>query len=141
MSLAAVFDTNILFSGLGWRGRPFECLDLARSGEIESVTCPEILAELAELLIGKLGMTDDETGQAVRFAVNQPARAPQAKGLLAQADGRVDPVNQPGIRKGAPRQHAKGDLGVLGVERLAEESTFSHYVDDRAVRSVHGFDV
>ena len=24
----AVFDTNILFSGVGWKGKPFLCLEL-----------------------------------------------------------------------------------------------------------------
>jgi putative PIN family toxin of toxin-antitoxin system len=65
VNFVAVFDTNILFSGLGWRGRPFECLDLARNGQIESVTCPEILAELEELLIEKLALTVEEAAQAI----------------------------------------------------------------------------
>jgi putative PIN family toxin of toxin-antitoxin system len=65
VSLVATFDTNILFSGLGWHGRPFECLDLARNGQIEHVTCDEILAELSELLIEKLELTIDDTGRAV----------------------------------------------------------------------------
>jgi predicted nucleic acid-binding protein len=60
VSLVATFDTNILFSGLGWRGRPFECLDLARNGQIEHITCDEILSELAELLIEKQAMTAEE---------------------------------------------------------------------------------
>jgi uncharacterized protein len=65
VSLVATFDTNILFSGLGWRGRPFECLDLARNGQIEHVTCAEILAELAELLVEKQALTLEEAGRAV----------------------------------------------------------------------------
>ncbi len=65
MSLVAVFDTNILFSGLGWRGRPFECLDLARNGQVESVTCQEILAELEELLIEKQATTAEEAARAI----------------------------------------------------------------------------
>ena len=65
MSLVAVFDTNILFSGLGWRGRPFECMDLARNGQVEHVTCQEILTELEELVIEKLAMTGEEAAQAI----------------------------------------------------------------------------
>ena len=34
-----VFDTNILFSAVGWKGKPFECVELARSGTVEGVTC------------------------------------------------------------------------------------------------------
>src|SRR5205814_4448277 len=65
VSLVATFDTNILFSGMGWHGRPFECLDLARNGHIEHVTCAEILAELAELLSGKLALTSEEAKRAI----------------------------------------------------------------------------
>ena len=65
MSLVAVFDTNILFSGLGWRGRPFECIELARNGLIEHVTCQEILTELEELVIAKLAMTGAEAAHAI----------------------------------------------------------------------------
>ncbi len=49
-SYVVVFDTNTLFSGLGWRGSPYRCLELARNGQIESVTCREILLELREKL-------------------------------------------------------------------------------------------
>ncbi|MGV0106655.1 putative toxin-antitoxin system toxin component, PIN family [Nostoc sp. DSM 114160] len=50
ISYVVVFDTNTLFSGLGWRGSPYRCLELARNGQIESVTCREILLELREKL-------------------------------------------------------------------------------------------
>ncbi|BAY75196.1 hypothetical protein NIES25_16140 [Nostoc linckia NIES-25] len=49
-SYVVVFDTNTLFSGLGWRGSPYRCLELARNGQIESITCREILLELREKL-------------------------------------------------------------------------------------------
>ena len=29
MRKIAVFDTNILFSGVGWKGKPLLCLELA----------------------------------------------------------------------------------------------------------------
>jgi len=50
----AVFDTNILFSGVGWRGTPYRCLLAARAGKVFGVTCQEILDELAEKLKDKL---------------------------------------------------------------------------------------
>jgi uncharacterized protein len=50
ISYVVVFDTNTLFSGLGWRGSPYRCLELARNGQIESITCREILLELREKL-------------------------------------------------------------------------------------------
>ncbi len=49
-SYIVVFDTNTLFSGLGWQGSPYRCLELARNRQIESITCREILLELREKL-------------------------------------------------------------------------------------------
>lgn len=50
-----VFDTNILFSSIGWNGTPFLCVELARTGQIEAVSCREILDELADILARRLG--------------------------------------------------------------------------------------
>lgn len=50
MRVVAVFDTNVLLSAVGWRGKPFQCLEIVRAGMIEAVTCQEILNELAEKL-------------------------------------------------------------------------------------------
>ena len=54
MPHVVVFDTNILFSGLGWQGAPYRCLELARSGAVEGLTSREILDELVEKLQDKL---------------------------------------------------------------------------------------
>ena len=43
MRLVAVFDTNILFSAAGWNGKPYECLEMARAGTVDGVTCRELL--------------------------------------------------------------------------------------------------
>jgi putative PIN family toxin of toxin-antitoxin system len=56
-----VFDTNILFSGVGWKGKPFRCLELARAGMVDGVTCREVLDELAEKLQTKLSFTPEQT--------------------------------------------------------------------------------
>jgi putative PIN family toxin of toxin-antitoxin system len=48
------FDTNILLSGVGWRGCPYHCLELARADRVASVTCRELLEELTEKLQTKL---------------------------------------------------------------------------------------
>jgi uncharacterized protein len=60
MRLVAVFDTNILFSAVGWKGKPFECLEMARSGTVEGVTCRELLEELADKLETKLSFTPEQ---------------------------------------------------------------------------------
>jgi putative PIN family toxin of toxin-antitoxin system len=62
---AVVFDTNILFSATGWRGNPFQCVERARAGQVEAVTCPELLKELAEKLELKLGLSPERTAEAL----------------------------------------------------------------------------
>ena len=57
MRLIAVFDTNILLSGVGWRGEPYRCLELARVGIVEGVTCQELLDELTEKLQARLNFS------------------------------------------------------------------------------------
>ena len=61
MRKVAVFDTNILFSAVGWKGKPFLCLELARAGAVGGVTCRELLDELAEKLQSKLSFTQEQT--------------------------------------------------------------------------------
>jgi len=40
MRHVAVFDTNVLLSGVGWKGKPFQCLELARDGDRGSADLP-----------------------------------------------------------------------------------------------------
>ncbi len=61
-----VFDTNILFSGLGWRGTAYQCLLLARKGIVELVTCQEILTELEAILRSKRKMPEDDIAKAIK---------------------------------------------------------------------------
>lgn len=65
MSQVAVFDTNVLFSATGWKGRPYECLELARSGVVLGVTCPEILDELSEKLQTKLSFSAEQATDSI----------------------------------------------------------------------------
>lgn len=65
MPPVVVFDTNILFSALGWRGRPHECVELARSSRIDAVTCQELIDELAEKLQAKLEFTDEQISEVL----------------------------------------------------------------------------
>ena len=65
MRSVVVFDTNILISGIIWRGPPYRCLELARSEQTESVTCREILNEFEEKLKVKFGYSADRATEAV----------------------------------------------------------------------------
>ena len=45
-----VIDTNVLLSGLLWRGTPHALLNQARAGTVELVTSLALLDELAEVI-------------------------------------------------------------------------------------------
>jgi putative PIN family toxin of toxin-antitoxin system len=62
----AVFDTNILISALlSTNGNPFRCLALAKIGQMESVTCQEIMNEFAEKLMIKFKFPEEMAQAAV----------------------------------------------------------------------------
>jgi putative PIN family toxin of toxin-antitoxin system len=65
VALTVVFDTNILFSATGWRGNPFQCVEVARAGKIEVVTCVELMDELAEKLELKLGFSPEQSAETL----------------------------------------------------------------------------
>jgi len=54
-----VLDTNIVISGLLWRGKPYQCLLLARSGVVQAVYCLPMLAELADKLRHAFGFSEN----------------------------------------------------------------------------------
>src|SRR5690242_15573075 len=60
MTRRVVFDTNVLFSAVGWAGTPVQCVDLVRDERIQGLTCAEILEELAEKLALKLRLENHE---------------------------------------------------------------------------------
>jgi putative PIN family toxin of toxin-antitoxin system len=61
-----VFDTNIWISGLLWRGKPYQCLLLARGQAVQHVHCTEMMAELSEKLRTTFGFSENHT-QAVLY--------------------------------------------------------------------------
>lgn len=63
MILRVVFDTNILFSSVGWVGNPHQCVQAARQGKCLSLTCETILAELSEKLQLKRGLDAQKTAE------------------------------------------------------------------------------
>ena len=65
MPLIVVFDTNILFSATGWRGKPFECVEQARAGKIQAVTCVELMEELGGKLELKFGFSSEQSAETI----------------------------------------------------------------------------
>ncbi|MEA5451245.1 putative toxin-antitoxin system toxin component, PIN family [Leptolyngbya sp. CCNP1308] len=59
MQYVAVFDTNILISALlSSTGTPFRCLAAAKIGQVESVTCQDILDEFLGKLVNKFKFSE-----------------------------------------------------------------------------------
>jgi len=66
MRYIVVFDTNILLSALfSNTGSPFRCLALGKVGQVESVTCQEILDEFAEKLLIKFKFSEEKVQESV----------------------------------------------------------------------------
>ncbi len=62
-----MYDTNILFSATGWKGTPYQCLELARQGKVEGVTCIEILDELAEKFSTKFNFSLNQRRERLKY--------------------------------------------------------------------------
>ncbi len=69
-----VFDTNIWISGLLWRGKPYQCLLLARSQVVQHVHCSEMIAELSR----KLRETFDFSENRIRGVLYDLRRVSEA---------------------------------------------------------------
>lgn len=82
MQCIVVFDTNILLSALlSTNGNPFRCLALAKVGQVESVTCQEILDEFAEKLLLKFKFSE-EIAQTAIEEVHRFSRLIEISGTL-----------------------------------------------------------
>lgn len=64
--IKAVYDTNILISGLLWRGLPYKCFLLAKAEVVELFLCDEIIFELSSKLKDKFNFTDLEVKMAIK---------------------------------------------------------------------------
>jgi predicted nucleic acid-binding protein len=67
VALTVILDTNILFSATAWRGNPFQCVEQARAGKIEAVTCVELMEELVGKLELKLGFSPNKAPRRWRI--------------------------------------------------------------------------
>ena len=64
--MRVIYDTNILISGLLWKGLPYKCLLLAKARAVELVVCGEILSELSLKLKDKFGFTYSEAKMTIK---------------------------------------------------------------------------
>ena len=118
MALTVVFDTNILFSAAGWRGKPFACVEHARAGKVQAVTCVELMEELAEKLELKLGFSPDQSAETLADYLSFIRVAAIPKTLNAvPRDAEDNAVLETAIEAGA-------DLIVTGDDDLLSLKVF-----------------
>lgn len=55
-----VADTNVYISAILFGGKPERIINMARNGKIELLISPDILAEVARVLKGKFGWTEEQ---------------------------------------------------------------------------------
>ena len=63
--MRVVLDTNVLVSAHLWNGNERVVLGLCRSGDLRSVTSPQILSELERVLNQKFKKADDEVSEYI----------------------------------------------------------------------------
>ena len=85
----AVLDTNIFLSALMFGGPPEALVRAARSGRIQLITSPQILAELAMILKKKFAWSDEDVVAAV-IAVGRHADMVKPRQRLGVLDDEPD---------------------------------------------------
>ena len=110
----AVFDTNVYVSAYGFGGLPAELMRAAITGELEIVTSPAILAELARVLADKLDF-DAEHVEAVVLQISRIAHVvrPQVR-LRVIADDADNRVLECAVASGADAI-VSGDRHLLAL--------------------------
>ena len=76
-----VFDTNIWISGLLWRGKPYQCLLLARGKAVQHVHCAEMMAELSGKLRATFGFSENRI-QAVLYDLRRVSERVEITGKI-----------------------------------------------------------
>ena len=84
-----VFDTNVWISGLLWRGKPYQCLLLARGRAVQHVHCVEMMAELSEKLRETFSFSENRI-QAVLYDLRCVSERVEITGNLRTVAGDPD---------------------------------------------------
>jgi len=117
-----VFDTNILVSGLLWKGAPYRYLLTVRYGLADLIVSPPILDELRRVLIRKFEHTASEAEKAVAF-VQESGRVIEIPGTLrvVEADSEDDKFIET-AQAGAAKLVVSGDRHLLALGNYADIS-------------------
>jgi putative PIN family toxin of toxin-antitoxin system len=84
-----VFDTNIWISGLLWRGKPYQCLLLARAEIVQHVYCEDMAAELSRKLRRVFGFSENHI-RAVLYDLRRVSERVEISGDLHAVDADPD---------------------------------------------------
>lgn len=84
-----VFDTNIWISGLLWRGKPYQCLLLARAEIVQHVYCEDMAAELSRKLRQVFGFSENHI-RAVLYDLRRVSERVEISGDLHVVDADPD---------------------------------------------------
>jgi putative PIN family toxin of toxin-antitoxin system len=103
-----VVDTNVLLSGLFWRGAPHTLLERARSGELTLVTSPALLAELANVLARP------------RFVEHLGAAGKSVPSVLADLQVLADTISPPPLAQRVCRDPDDDDVLACAVAARAD---------------------
>ena len=113
----AVLDTNVIVSGLFWRGTPHRCLLAARSGLYELVISDEILEELANILLRKFHLTDKEVKDSVQFIRKIGHRVEVTERMQVVRDDPADDKFLEVATAAGANIIVSGDRHLLGLSR------------------------
>ena len=125
---AVTADSNIWVSGLNWRGKPHELLNLARVGEIELAVSEAILEEICRILHDKLGWSDERISDARAEIASFTKRVAPGEALdVVKSDASDDRILECALAAGSEvvvtgDQHllAFGDFRGIRIERVAD---------------------
>ena len=106
--MRAVIDTNVLISGLLWRGPAYAALQAVRSGEIGFVSSPALLAELSEVL-----------ARPKFDAVLSRSQVPREV-LMAQARALAEVIDPPPLPQPVCRDPDDDDVLALALAAQAD---------------------
>jgi len=119
MKLVVVFDTSVLFSAIGWKGKPSQCVQFACGGRIEGITCTEILDELADKLSIKLAFSNQqiiETIGSLQIFLKPVAITGRMTGLCA--DPKDDMVLECALAAGATQVVSSDKKHLLSLKQF-----------------------
>lgn len=112
--LRAVLDTNVIVSGVIYKGKPRRVLELAFEENIKAFTSPILLAELVETLTKKFSLTPEQIALTEKEIKDVFRIVYPTKTLHIQKDQDDNRVLEAGV-EGNCNYIVTGDKELLGL--------------------------